>query len=163
RAHRSSMPISTSCGGTVRSLNVLITAASRRVPLIRAFQRALAGSGVHGRVIVADVNPLSPGVHTADDWYDVPLAAAPASIDAILTICDQERIGLVVPTIDDELVIFGEARQAFETRGIRTAVSPAETSRICNDKYLTARYLREWNIAAAETWLPQELANSPKL
>jgi carbamoyl-phosphate synthase large subunit len=147
----------------VRSLNVLVTAASRRVPLIRAFQRALAGSGAHGRVIVADVNPLSPGVHAADDWYDVPMADDPAYIDSILTICDHESIGLVVPTIDDELVMFGEARRSFDDRGIRVAVSPAETSRICNDKYLTAQYLREWEIPAAETWLPSQIAAVPRL
>ena len=34
------------------SLNILVTAASRRVPLIRAFQDALKSSGNRGRVIV---------------------------------------------------------------------------------------------------------------
>ena len=43
------------------SLNVLVTAASRRVPLIRAFQDALKSSAVPGRVIVTDVNPLVAG------------------------------------------------------------------------------------------------------
>ena len=62
----------------MESLNVLITAASRRVPLVRAFQaRAASTSAVRGRVIVTDVNPLSPAVHVADRWYHVPLATAP--------------------------------------------------------------------------------------
>ena len=54
------------------SLNVLITAASRRVPLVQAFQRALRATG-GGLVIVTDVNPLSPAVHVADRC--VPRAA----------------------------------------------------------------------------------------
>ena len=48
------------------SLKVLITAASRRVPLIRAFQDALRELSVPGLVLVTDVNGLSPGVHVAD-------------------------------------------------------------------------------------------------
>jgi carbamoyl-phosphate synthase large subunit len=147
----------------VRSLNVLITAASRRVPLIRAFQRALAEGGVHGRVYVTDVNPLSPGVHTADEWFSVPLATDPNYISTILAICEQEHVGLVVPTIDDELVTFGESQLLFHNRGIRLAVSPEATSRICNDKHATAHFLREWGIAAAETWLPEELPSDARL
>jgi len=40
-------------------LNVLVTAASRRVPLVRAFREALDTLGVTGQVFVTDVNPLS--------------------------------------------------------------------------------------------------------
>ena len=90
------------------SLNVLITAGSRRVPLVRAFQRAVAHHR-GGNVIVTDVNPLSPAVHAANRAYRVPLSAAPGYIDAILDICLGERVSLVVPTIDDELVLFGGA------------------------------------------------------
>ncbi len=53
------------------SLNVLITAGSRRVPLVQAFQRALRATG-GGSVIVTDVNPLSPAVYVADRSYSAP-------------------------------------------------------------------------------------------
>ena len=139
------------------SLNVLITAASRRVPLIRAFQDALKSSRICGRVIVTDVNPLSPAVHTAERWYHVPLATAPDYLDAIHGICEREQIGLIVPTIDDELEVFGAAAPAFESRGIKIAVSPESTSRICNDKLLTCHHLRARGICAAETYLPKDL------
>ena len=58
------------------SLNVLVTAGSRRVPLVRAFQRAVAQHR-GGSVIVTDVNPLSPAVHAANRAYHVPLATEP--------------------------------------------------------------------------------------
>ena len=47
-------------------LNILVTAASRRVPLVHAFQEALKACRVKGRVVVTDVNPLSPAVHASD-------------------------------------------------------------------------------------------------
>ena len=99
--------------GVVTSPNVLITAASRRVPLVEAFKRALRDLGMRGRVIVTDVNPMSPAVHVADGWYLVPMASHPRYTDELLAICEAERIGLLVPTIDDELVSVAAAISKF--------------------------------------------------
>ncbi len=140
-------------------LNVLITAASRRVPLVRAFRAALTRAGVSGRVIVTDVNPLSPAVFEADRAYAVPLASTPSYLPELLSLCDLEDIGLVVPTIDDELPLFAAAESAFRSRGVLTAWSPAETVRICNDKYLTAMHLAAHGIAVARSVLPTERAS----
>jgi len=145
----------------MKPLNVLLTAASRRVPLVRAFQSALRDLGLAGRVVVTDVNPTSPAVHIADRWFGVPFATDPAYIDSVLDICTAERVELVVPTIDDELVLFGQAKERFESRGIRVAVSPALTSRICNDKFQTAVSFRACGVAVADTCLPGGLPASP--
>jgi carbamoyl-phosphate synthase large subunit len=142
------------------SLNVLITAGSRRVPLVRAFQRAVAHHR-GGNVIVTDVNPMSPAVHAANRAFRVPLATSPDYLDAILEICLGERVALVVPTIDDELVLFGRAAARFRAHGVRVAVSPAQTSELCEDKYATCRYLRDRGIEAAESWLPGDLPETP--
>lgn len=138
------------------SLNVLITAGSRRVPLVRAFQRAVAQHR-GGNVIVTDVNPLSPAVHAANRAYRVPLASDPGYLDAVLEIARGEQVSLVVPTIDDELVLFGRAAARFREQGIRVAVSPPQTSELCEDKYATCRYLNERGLPAAPSWLPAEL------
>jgi carbamoyl-phosphate synthase large subunit len=142
------------------SLNVLITAGSRRVPLVRAFQRAVAQHR-GGHVIVTDVNPLSPAVHAANRAFRVPLATAPDYLDAILEICLGERVRLVVPTIDDELVLFGRAAARFRDHGIRVAASPAQTSELCDDKFATCEYLRARGIDAARSWLPANLPAEP--
>ena len=72
------------------SLNVLITAASRRVPLVRAFRRALDQLG-GGTVIVTDVNPLSPAVYAADRAFRVSMASDPGYVDEILAISTSAR------------------------------------------------------------------------
>ena len=136
--------------------NVLVTAASRRVALVQGFQRAqAAGSG--GRVIVTDINPLSPAVHVADRAYLVPLSDAPTYLDAISDICDAENIRLIVPTIDDELERFAAARDSFARRGITVAVSIPATAELCNDKFATCTHLRNAGVAAAATFLPDAL------
>ena len=143
------------------SLNVLITAGSRRVPLVRAFQRAVSQHR-GGNVIVTDVNPLSPAVHAANRAYRVPFASDPGYLDAVLEIALGEQVSLIVPTIDDELVLFGHAVARFREHGIQVAVSPAQTSELCEDKYATCRYLVDRGIPAATSWLPGDLpADTP--
>jgi carbamoyl-phosphate synthase large subunit len=142
------------------SLNVLVTAGSRRVPLVRAFQRAIRATG-GGKVVVADVNPLSPAVYAADRAHSVPLSTDPMYLAVIAEICRVERIGLVVPTIDDELSVFAEHVGQFTDAGVRVAISPLATTTICNDKYETCRMLSELGVPAVETYLPDELPIDP--
>jgi carbamoyl-phosphate synthase large subunit len=141
------------------SRNVLITAASRRVPLVQAFQRALTHAG-GGKVIVTDVNPLSPAVHAADAAFQVSLASDPRYIHEILTIASAERVTLIVPTIDDELPLFSAAVPMFNAAGIRVSVSPLWTTLLCNDKYATCRALEQKGIAAAASYLPDTLPSA---
>ena len=143
------------------SFNVLVTAASRRVALVQAFRRALDQLG-GGTVVVTDVNPLSPAVYAADRAFRVPLATDAEYVSQLLAICQAAQIHLVVPTIDDELMVLAEAAPTFAAAGVRVAVSPLETTSICNDKHVTCRALRDKGIAAAESYLPGELPASPR-
>jgi carbamoyl-phosphate synthase large subunit len=146
----------------VKRVNILITAASRRVPLVLAFRNALGSLGVSGRVVVTDVNPLSPAVHVADKAYRVPLAHDPDYLAELLTICNRERIRLAVPTIDDELELFGASRQSFSDAGVLAACSSQDSAALCNDKYATWKRLAAAGVPAARTYLPDDLPPSLK-
>jgi carbamoyl-phosphate synthase large subunit len=143
-------------------MNILITAASRRVPLVLAFKSAMRQLGLRGAVIVTDVNPLSPAVYAADRAYSVPLSSDPSYLGELLTICERERIQLAVPTIDDELPLFGGARAQFGALGTLAACSPESTAAICNDKFLTAESLRRAGVEAAATYLPGGIPGNVK-
>ena len=144
-------------------LDVLITAASRRVALVRGFQSALQEHGVHGRVLVTDVNPLSPAVHFADAAFRVPMAGDVGYVDALRSLCRAEGVGLLVPTIDDELPILAGARGRFEDDGVQVAVSPVETTTVCNDKHATCLHLRRSGVRAATSYLPGDVPSPPPL
>src|SRR5262245_10146783 len=105
-------------------MNVLITAGSRRVPLVQAFQ-SVVRTEHHGRVVVTDVDATSPAVHVAHRAYRVPMSTDIGYIDALLDVCLTERIRLVVPTVDDELEIVAAARSRFAAIGAIVACSPA--------------------------------------
>lgn len=137
-------------------MNILITAGSRRVPLVQAFQDVLRAEG-RGRVVVTDVDPSSPSVHVAQRAYRVPYSTDAGYVDALLDICVAEGIRLVVPTVDDELEVVAAARRRFAAVGAIVACSPPETAALCNDKYATCTHLRRSGIDAAQSWLPLEL------
>jgi carbamoyl-phosphate synthase large subunit len=147
----------------MRRFNVLLTAGSRRVPLVHAFRNALKSVGAVGSVIVTDVNPLSPAVHVADRSYRVPLATDPDYISELLAICEAEHVRLAVPTIDDELPVFAAARDAFRSMGVVTACSPEATASLCNDKYATCARLSDAGVAAAKSYLPAHLTDGMQL
>src|SRR5438034_10898882 len=120
----------------MKRINVLITAASRRVPLVRAFRNAVENFG-KGRVVTTDINPLSPALYFGHKHHIVPLTTDKHYIPIIEGVCDVEDVNLVIPTIDDELPIFGRSLLRFYRAGIEVAVSSEATSNICNDKFET--------------------------
>jgi carbamoyl-phosphate synthase large subunit len=136
----------------MRKVNVLITAASRRVPLVRAFRNAVEKSGF-GKVITTDMNPMSPALYFGHKHHLVPLTTDRRYIPIIEGICDAESVNLVIPTIDDELPIFGRALPRFRRAGIQVAVSSELTSNICNDKYETYLFCRRNGIRIPATRL----------
>jgi len=141
----------------MREINILVTAASRRVALIRAFGYALRRLGLKGNVITTDLNCMSPGLYFGDRHYIAPLTTDPGYIPLIKSICAGENIGLLIPTIDDELPIFGRHRHEFEKSGVRVAVSDESTGRVCNDKHASYLFFKERGIPFARTWLPGEI------
>ncbi len=136
----------------MKKINVLITAASRRVPLVRAFRDAVGKFG-KGRVITTDINLLSPALYFGHKHHIVPLTTDRHYIPIIESICGVEDVHLVVPTIDDELPIFGGMRERFQSIGVQVAISSEQTGLICNDKYQTYLFCREQGIATPETVL----------
>jgi carbamoyl-phosphate synthase large subunit len=138
-------------------LNILITAASRRVSLIRFFKVALNKLCPTGKIITTDLNPLSPGLYFCDKFYCAPLCTSPDYIETIKSICIKEKISLLIPTIDEELPIYAKLSKDFEDIGVRVIVSNYNAVIICNDKMLTYKIFLEKSIPTPKTYLPEEL------
>ncbi|MGH9373702.1 MAG: ATP-grasp domain-containing protein, partial [Vicinamibacterales bacterium] len=62
-----------------------------------------------------------------------------------------------VPTIDDELALFGAAADRFLSIGVLPACSPEATALACDDKFETCRILSERGVSAARSYLPETL------
>jgi carbamoyl-phosphate synthase large subunit len=114
-------------------VNVLITSASRKVNLVRSFQAAVRQTG-GGRVIAVDATAYAPALYAADRCYLVPLSSEPGFLGEVARICKVESVSLLIPTRDEELILFSGARERFLSDGVRIMVPSSETVTICSDK-----------------------------
>lgn len=138
--------------------NVLFPSAGRRVELIGCFRRAAKSLGIASRIITADLSDMAPAVFYGDQYYPVPRADAPGYIDCITDICCKEKIGLIVPTIDEELLPLAESAQAIkEATGAIVLVPPAEVVAVCRDKRKTAIFFEQNGFGCPRTYSDEEL------
>lgn len=140
-----------------KDFNILVTAASRRVAMIRGFSNALKKLGVNGNVVCTDTDSLSTGLRFCDRFHLAPLSNSGDYISALLKICKKENISMLVPTIDEELEIFGRHKKDFAGAGVILLVSDEKVGRTCRDKYLTAQFFNEHGFPFAETYLPENI------
>lgn len=140
--------------------NVLIASAARKVALVRAFRTALDRCG-GGQVIAADIDPLAAALFEADAARIVPRSDDPVFVDALLDICERDRIGLVVPTRDEELPVLARARDRFKEAGTLLLVSSPEAIETCQDKHLFMAAVREAGLQVPAVHTDPETARLP--
>ena len=133
-------------------MNVLITAAGRRVSLLQAFIAAAHRRG--GRVVAGDVDALAPALYVADEAVQIRRAADSDYISGLLEIVARYEIALVVPTIDTDLEVLAAAQPDFAALGCRVAVSSASFVATNADKYDAGVAFANAGIAVPRMWLP---------
>lgn len=79
-------------------------------------------------------------------------------IDEARALTRRHDIGLIVPTIDDDLPLWAALAGSFAAEGTHVAVSPASTVAMCHDRYVMCRSLNLMGIAAAPSWLPAQIS-----
>jgi carbamoyl-phosphate synthase large subunit len=131
--------------------SVLITSASRKVALVRAFQDALQRTG-GGEVVAADVDPLSAALYVADGAELVPPSDRPEFIEAIAEICARRDVGLIVPSRDEELPVLAAAASRLREAGVIVAVSEPEVVRACQDKAVFQRICASHGLGVPRTY-----------
>ena len=95
---------------------------------------------------------MAPAIHHVDHPIIAPPIAKPGYIRHMLNVVKRERIDLVVPTIDSDLMKLAEARDKFKTLRCTVLVSDPHVIEICQDKLLTFRSLSTGGIPTPETW-----------
>ncbi len=127
-----------------KEYNILILSAGRRVELVNCFKVARDRLNIRGKVFAADMSETAPALYFADGKFIVPRIGADGYIDAIIDICKNNNISLVIPTIDTELEILSDNKEKIEREvGTRVLVSDAESVAICCDKQKTAEFFHE--------------------
>ena len=141
--------------------NILLLSAGRRVELAEAFRFEIASRSLVSKLFATEIKPeFSAACQVVDQSLKAPRVTDPAYIDYLLSTCLARDIGLVVPTIDTELLLLSQNRSRFAAHGIHIVISDEELVHTCRDKRLIANLFAQMGIDTPKIY-PREKIQFP--
>lgn len=121
--------------------NILITSAGKRVALVRYFKETLSRYFPDAKVFTTDLNPqMAPAGYVSDRCFAVPRVTAPEYPAILKQICIDNNVGVVIATIDTELLLLASLKAEFAAAGIHIIVSDSDFIATCRDKRNTGAF-----------------------
>ena len=129
--------------------NILLLSAGRRAELLRGIETAAARHFKKALVVCADINPqMSPACQLAQRSFSLPHVHSDEYEEALFELCEKLEIGLIIPTIDTELLKLAKLRERAMKRDVAVIISNETLIQQCRDKRLTANLFASLGIEA---------------
>ncbi len=129
-------------------MNILFTGVGRRIELLQAFRNAALVLNKELKIYGADMAGTAPALAYCDYVRRVVAMKDPGYIQNLLDICVADRIDLLIPTIDTDLLVLAENKERFEALGTRVMISAPDKIRICRDKNNTSQFFVDCGLHA---------------
>lgn len=129
-------------------MHILFTGVGRRIELIQAFRNAALVLNKDLKIFGADMAGTAPALAYCDYTRKVVAMKDPNYIQRLLDICKADRIDLLIPTIDTDLLILAENKNRFETIGTKVMISSPDKITICRDKNNTSQFFVDCGLHA---------------
>ena len=117
-------------------MNILILSAGRRVSLLKIFQKELKKYFPESNVYTVDANPQRSPACQINKYYSkkIPKVSEGEYINTLLKFVQNQKIKIIIPTIDTELKILSEARGLFLKSDCQIVISDSNFIQQCQDK-----------------------------
>lgn len=131
--------------------NILITSAGKRVTLVNLFKKELTLNYPEAKVFTTEMNPeLAPAGYVSDHCFQVPRVTDPTYLQQLIQICQENEVGIIIPTIDTELLLLSSNRELLQQAGVIPVVSSLDFVAACRDKRNTNALFQRLNIRMPE-------------
>jgi carbamoyl-phosphate synthase large subunit len=144
-----------------QEINILFTCAGRRVALMESFRHAIAGLGMTGKLIAADLSSASPACHVADVAEIVPRAGCIEYIPRLLDIVKKYNVSLVLPMTDLDIRSLARQRAKFEALDCSVMIGSEESIKLCRNKAAFQDTLSAAGLATIRTMSLEEFRKTP--
>jgi carbamoyl-phosphate synthase large subunit len=124
---------------------VLLTGVGKRYDIVACFA-ALTNT------IAADPSPLAPAQYAAHARAAVPLIEDPEYVPSLQRLCEQHRVGAVLPLTDLDIEVLAQARAGGQ---LPAFVPSPEIARATYDKYEAHLLLERLSLPSPPTCLPE--------
>jgi carbamoyl-phosphate synthase large subunit len=109
-------------------------------------------------IISADISYFNSALYRTHESVIIPKVESPKSLYLIQDIIIQKRIDVIMVGSEFDLLFFSKNRdEIFSKTGAITIVSPLNTIKIADDKWLTAKFLSENNLPSAKSFISNDL------
>ncbi len=129
-------------------IKILFTGIGRRVELVQAFRDAAETLGVDLKLYGADMKETAPALRYCDFTRLVVPIKDKDYIPGLIKICADDKIDLLIPLIDTDLLLLSRSRKEFEKIGTKVIISDEEMVKICRDKNITSDFFIKCGLKA---------------
>lgn len=123
-----------------KKISILFTSVGRRVELVQAFSSAAKKIGVELCLCGADLSEVAPALYFCNKKIVSPRISDPGYIDFLLSVCEEYKVDMLIPTIDTDLLLLSQNRTRFEAIGTKVLIADEDKVAVCRNKKLTADY-----------------------
>lgn len=129
-------------------IRILFTGVGRRIELLQAFRNAALVLNKDLKIYGADMAGTAPALAYCDYVRRVVAMKDSAYIDNLLQICKGDKIDLLIPTIDTDLMVLSDNKERFDRIGTKVMISAPDKIRICRDKNNTYQFFADYGLHA---------------
>lgn len=115
--------------------------------------KSLRLSSIPYRIIGADISVEAARQSGADVCVALPRASDPNYLDALLELCQRERVQVLLPGSEPELRLIAANAVEIRRHVQLLAVNDHELIDICSDKFKTSQFLKHQGIESPQSWL----------
>ncbi|TGV01584.1 ATP-grasp domain-containing protein [Flavivirga rizhaonensis] len=133
--------------------NILITSAGRRVSLVKAFIKELKLIDEQGQVFVTDALPeLSAAAQVAHKAFEICKIDSNRYIDVLYKICIKNKVEVIIPTLDTELLILSENHEKFLEANIKIVLSDKALIKKSGNKLKTHKLFEKIGVGTSKIY-----------
>lgn len=136
----------------MKEIHILVTGVGRRVELMQAFRQAALKLNINLKLYGADMAGTAPALAYCDYTRKVCAMRDPQYIQQLVDICVADKIDLVLPTIDTDLLVLSQNIAAYETVGTKVLISKPDKILVCRDKNNTGDFFMSCGLKAPRTY-----------
>ena len=136
----------------MKEIHILVTGVGRRIELLQAFRQAALSLNINLKIYGADMSGTAPALAYCDYTRKVCAMHDSRYIQELVDICKKDKIDLVMPTIDTDLLILSRSAEVFENIGTKVLVSELDKILICRDKNNTGKFFESCGLKAPKTY-----------
>lgn len=92
-------------------------------------------------------------------FYQVPRVSDPTYTDVLIKIAKNDKIHLIIPSSEYDIVYFNQNRSLFENLNVKLLINHTKIINSFLDKFITSKILNNLKIATPETYLLSDYNN----